>query len=72
MTLNWKLLHEISNFNPDDPDLDQAFIDALMLYYFPPTPNVLERLLQEIEKKHRGVDILIALGKYMNKLLLFI
>uniref|UniRef100_A0AC34F4D1 RRM domain-containing protein n=1 Tax=Panagrolaimus sp. ES5 TaxID=591445 RepID=A0AC34F4D1_9BILA len=67
MTVNWNLLNEIAGFNPNDPDIDQAFIDALMLYYFPPTVEVLEKLLEEIEKKPKGVDILIALGLRLSR-----
>uniref|UniRef100_A0A914YVS1 Uncharacterized protein n=1 Tax=Panagrolaimus superbus TaxID=310955 RepID=A0A914YVS1_9BILA len=62
MTVNWSLFNDIAEFNTDDPDIDQAFIDALMLYYFPPTVEVLEKVLEEIEKKPKGIDVLIALG----------
>jgi hypothetical protein len=66
MTVNWELLNDISTFNPDDPDIDRAFIDALMLYYFPPTPSILEKLVEMIGEKPKGTDILIALGLRMS------
>ena len=65
MIVNWSLLQDIANFNPDDPDIDQAFIDALLLYYFPMSTEVGEKILDLIGKKPKGVDVLIALGLRM-------
>lgn len=62
MSVNSVLLEDVSRFNPDDPDIDQAFIDALMMYYFPPTAEVLEKLTEIMDAKPHGVDVLIALG----------